>query len=86
MTRVGVARDLVHSVLVFQHLRRNVGAQEFARLVSLLAPGGYGALHFYLGRDVPLFRRVVGTARARYRVVNGLVSTVRRSPTTKALR
>ncbi len=77
--------DLVHSVLVFQHLRRHVGEEEFARLVSLLAPGGYGALHFYLGRDVPWFRRVVGTARARYRIVNVLVSTVRGSPTTKAL-
>jgi len=81
----GCSFDLVHSVLVFQHLRRHVGEQELEQVLAVLAPGGYGALHFYLGRNAPWLRRAVGTVRARSRLINVLVSTLRGAPTTEGL-
>jgi SAM-dependent methyltransferase len=38
--------DLIHSSLVFQHIPVERGRAIFARLLSLLRPGGIGAFHF----------------------------------------
>jgi SAM-dependent methyltransferase len=38
--------DLVHSVLVFQHIDPQRGREIFRRMVQVLAPGGAGALQF----------------------------------------
>ena len=38
--------DLVHSVLVFQHIAPQRGREIFRRMLGMLAPGGAGALQF----------------------------------------
>jgi SAM-dependent methyltransferase len=77
--------DLVHSVLVLQHLRPRAGLAALATLIELLAPGGCGVVHLYLGRRVPWWRQAVGQARERSRLVNSTVSLLRGDRTTKAL-
>ena len=77
--------DLVNSVLVLQHIRPNRGLDLFEQLVGLLAPGGCGAVQFFLGRDVPWWRQAVGTARQRYRAVNVAANLARGRLTTEAL-
>jgi protein-L-isoaspartate O-methyltransferase len=77
--------DLVHSTLVFQHIRAERGTRIFADLVAMLAPGGCGAVQVHLGRRAPRLRRAIGTARARHRVVNIAVNALRGSFSTEAL-
>lgn len=46
--------DLIHSYIVFQHIPVRDGYELFARLVSLLAPGGIGVMHFSLTAGRPM--------------------------------
>ncbi|MFI5300950.1 MAG: class I SAM-dependent methyltransferase [Polyangiales bacterium] len=46
LSRVEGPFDLVHSVIVFQHIPVALGLQLYARLLDLLAPGGVAACHF----------------------------------------
>ncbi|MGH0030263.1 MAG: class I SAM-dependent methyltransferase [Myxococcota bacterium] len=71
--------DLLHCVLVFQHIRRSRGEALFASLVDLLSEGGIGAVQFvyqrtdarwirllgWLRREVPLFHNLVNLAYGR---------------------
>jgi SAM-dependent methyltransferase len=41
-----VSFDLIHSFIVFQHIPPERGRAIFTRLLSYLAPGGVGAVHF----------------------------------------
>ena len=66
--------DLVHSTLVFQHIRTTAGLDLFGELVSLVAPGGCGAVQFFLGHRAPKWRQVVESARMRHRYLNVLVN------------
>jgi SAM-dependent methyltransferase len=77
--------DLVHSVLVLQHIRPATGVALFEQLVGLLAPGGCGAVQFYLGRLQPAWRQAADVARQRYRVVNIAANLARGRLTTAGL-
>jgi SAM-dependent methyltransferase len=77
--------DLVHSVLVLQHIRPKTGIALFEQLVGLLAPGGCGAVQFCLGRLQPAWREALGVARQRYRAVNVLANLARGRLTTEGL-
>jgi SAM-dependent methyltransferase len=77
--------DLVHSTLVFQHIRPKRGLQLFAQLVGLLRPGGCGAVQFFLARRAPTWRVAVGTTRMRYRAVNIAVNLTRGHLTAERL-
>jgi SAM-dependent methyltransferase len=46
LSRVEGQFDLIHSVIVFQHIEPVRGRQIAGRLIDLLAPGGIAALHF----------------------------------------
>jgi len=46
--------DLIHSYIVFQHIPVRDGYELFARLVSLLAPGGIGVVHVSLAAGRPM--------------------------------
>jgi SAM-dependent methyltransferase len=41
--------DLVHSVIVLQHVPQERGRKLFERLVSLVSPAGWGAIHVTFG-------------------------------------
>jgi SAM-dependent methyltransferase len=77
--------DFVHSTLVFQHIRPKQGMEALALLLELLAPGGCGAIQFFLARRAPLIRRGLGIARQRYRAVNVLASLAQGKPTLAGL-
>ena len=82
----GCSFDLVHSVLVFQHLRRHVrGARARAAARRARTRWIRGAPLLPGPQCRRWLRRAVGTARARYRLINVLVSTLRGAPTTEGL-
>ena len=66
--------DLVHCVLVFQHIRRRRGEQIFSRLVDKLAEGGVGAVQFVYHRDDPALVRLLGTLRRDLPLLHNLVN------------
>ncbi|HET8699972.1 MAG TPA: class I SAM-dependent methyltransferase [Gammaproteobacteria bacterium] len=55
--------DLVHSVIVFQHIPRRVGLRLARELIGRLSPGGVGALHFVYSVRRPLWWRWAYFAR-----------------------
>jgi len=67
--------NFIHSVLVFQHIPVKEGERIFAQLLSCLEPGGVGALHFTLDRNVPAWRKIVNKARVFW-LVNLLVNVI----------
>jgi len=50
LSRVQGDFDLVHTVIVLQHIEPVRGRQIFKRLVELVRPGGIGALHLTYGK------------------------------------
>jgi SAM-dependent methyltransferase len=44
--------DLIHSYIVFQHIPLERGRSIFVKLLSHLAPGGVGAIHFCYSKTV----------------------------------
>jgi SAM-dependent methyltransferase len=57
--------DFICSLLVFEHVRPAIGYQLVRRLVSLLAPGGFGALGMSFGRPGSVLGRLERAIRAR---------------------
>jgi SAM-dependent methyltransferase len=51
LSHVGGPFDLVHSVIVLQHIESERGLDLIARLVERVAPGGAAAIHVTYGRD-----------------------------------
>ena len=45
--------DLIHSLIVFQHIPSRRALSLFERLVSHLEPGGVGVVHFVFGKQQP---------------------------------
>jgi 2-polyprenyl-3-methyl-5-hydroxy-6-metoxy-1,4-benzoquinol methylase len=51
--------DMIHSVIVFQHINRAQGELVFRALLSRLTVGGHGVMHFTLGSLHSPLRRLV---------------------------
>lgn len=68
--------DLLHSYITFQHISPTLGLRILEQMLGMLAPSGFGALHFTFRRRVPLYRRIVNQLRRRSDAVNGLVNTI----------
>jgi len=77
--------QLVHSVLVLQHMNPRRGMATLAALVDLLEPGGCGAVQFHLrGAGSPVVR-LVRSLRARSDAVNRAIVSMGRRPAREAL-
>src|SRR5687767_14743422 len=63
LSRLSGSFDLVHSFVVFQHIKPSLGLELAERLVDLLADGGIGALHFQYATS-----RSTWAERIRYRL------------------
>lgn len=66
--------DLVHSVLVFQHIARKRGERIFSTLVDRLSDGGVGAVQFVYHRTDSRGVRLLGTLRREVPLVHNLVN------------
>jgi SAM-dependent methyltransferase len=64
--------DLIHSCLVFQHIPVKRGEAIFRKLISLVAPGGVGAIHFTFSDTKPLTHRGLSYLRKRFDLINKL--------------
>lgn len=62
--------DMIHSILVFQHIPPNRGEVILKKLLGKLKPGGLGALHLTVARNAPLAKRVVASVRRHSSIVN----------------
>lgn len=51
LSLLGGTYDFIHSFIVFQHIPVQRGERIFARLLTLLEPGGVAVLHFKYGQD-----------------------------------
>ncbi len=69
--------DLVHSLLVFQHMEVPRGERVLAALVERLTPGGIGALHFLVASDRGWLRRALARARGPVPGLHQLVNLLR---------
>jgi SAM-dependent methyltransferase len=58
LSRVRGQFDLVHSFIVFQHIRPARGEVIFRELIRLLRPGGVGVVHFTYRQARPRLRRI----------------------------
>jgi SAM-dependent methyltransferase len=76
--------DLVHSYIVLQHIPVARGERILRKLISLIAEGGVGALHFSYYADRSAFKRCVLALRQKNYLVNGLVNLAQRRPFTQA--
>ena len=74
--------DFIHSVIVFQHIPPARGRRIMERLVSLLAPGGVGALHFTYHIPGSSFWRAFSVLRQRFQPVNWAVNLLKRRSLT----
>lgn len=73
--------DLIHSWIVFQHIRPKAGLAIARELLTRLRPGGVAALHFVYALDKPLWWRIAYTLRKRAPGLHALANVLkRRSP------
>ena len=69
--------DLIHSFIVFQHLRPKRGEGILRNLLRRLEPGGLGAIHITFDSNASIFLNAVRGLRKRSRLVNGILNLVR---------
>lgn len=69
--------DFIHSYIVFQHIPVVRGERLFTALLSKLAPGGMGALHFPFWKYAPFWRKVASGALNRSNLLNYLANPLR---------
>jgi len=72
--------DLVHSVIVLQHISPVRGYQIFARLLDSLAPGGIAAIHLTYWTPSRRPKRFLHWARARLPGIAALANVIRGQP------
>ena len=76
LSRLEGSFDLMHSIIVFQHIPAKRGALIFEKLVSHLEPGGIGVFHFTYGslnkkqKKIELFKRIKAFSPLLQRFVN----------------
>jgi hypothetical protein len=65
LSRLSRTFDLVHSVIVLQHISPARGERIFARLLDLVSPGGIAAIHVTYFTPSRRPKRLLHWARAR---------------------
>lgn len=70
--------DLISSLIVFQHIPVREGEALFARLLSLLRPGGVAMIEFSFARPGGAIKRFARALRSRFPIVHRLAQIVRR--------
>jgi 2-polyprenyl-3-methyl-5-hydroxy-6-metoxy-1,4-benzoquinol methylase len=71
--------DFIHSLIVFQHIPARQGEEIFKKLLSLLKPGGIGAIHFTIARDLSFARSMLAWLR-RIHLVHQATNILRGRP------
>lgn len=74
LSRVAGEFDLVHSLIVFQHMAVRRGLAVFKELVARLGDGGIGVLHFTYSRRASRLRKVIHFARKAVPGFNGVLN------------
>jgi SAM-dependent methyltransferase len=77
--------ELVHSVLVFQHIPEKRGKAIFTRLVTLLSENGVGVIQFVFHRAEPAVIRMLGNLRKRLPFLHNFVNLLYGKPFLDAL-
>ncbi len=72
--------DLIHSCLVFQHIKFNRGLVFIKELCDRVSPGGYLALQFYYKCNAPGIVRMLVKLRYKLPLVNYIRNIYRRRP------
>jgi len=66
--------DFVHSCLVFQHIPTGRGENIFRKLISLLAKGGVGSIHFNYADTRSMLRQTIARARRNSDMLHRLLN------------
>lgn len=74
LSRVGGQFDLVHSFIVFQHIRPARGEALLRELIRLVRPGGVGAVHFTYRQVRPPLRRAGSWVRKHVPLTHNLLN------------
>lgn len=77
--------DLVHSVIVFQHIPVSDGEILLRKLIRLIAPGGIGAIHLTFSDNRSALRRAVSALQSRSNLMHGFVNIARGKPFSQPL-
>jgi 2-polyprenyl-3-methyl-5-hydroxy-6-metoxy-1,4-benzoquinol methylase len=80
LSSIHSAVDFVHSYIVFQHIPVTRGEKTLIALLSKLAPGGMGALHFPFWKYGSLWRKFANAALNRINVLNYFSNVMRGRP------
>ncbi len=80
LSRVPGGMDFIHSFIVFQHIPAKQGEKIFAALLSKLAPGGMGAVHFPFWRYASRLHKFATAATNRFDVLNKIANVLRGRP------
>lgn len=70
--------DLIASLIVFQHIPVRDGEALYARLLSMLRPGGAAMVEFSFARPGGALKRFARALRARFPIVHRVAQIVRR--------
>jgi len=80
LSRVSGPFDLVHSVLVFQHIPQKRGEKIFTRLVELLSDNGVAVVQFVYHREDPTLIRIMGIFRKKVPLWHNFVNLLYGKP------
>lgn len=70
--------DLIHSIIVLQHIDVHRGEKIFKRMLELLNDGGVGFLHFtYAREDDKRSERIIESLRKKVPLVQGTINLIR---------
>jgi SAM-dependent methyltransferase len=84
LSRVDGTFDLLHSHIVFQHIPPARGVRIFAAMLERLRPGGFGAVHFTYGKELPPVRRLGYAVRRHVPLANRAANLLRGRPASAA--
>ena len=76
----GSSFDLVHSFIVFQHIRVREGEGLLRRLLGLIKPGGIGVIHLTFADIRPSLRRAVLAIRMRSTIMHRVFNLIQGHP------
>ncbi len=62
LSREDLKFDLIHSFIVFQHVRPSIGIQILRRMLTMLADDGIGILHFTYANKTRFFQKLRSAA------------------------
>lgn len=57
LSREDLEFDLIHSFIVFQHIRPSTGIEILRKMITMLADDGIGVLHFTYANKTPFFQK-----------------------------